>query len=41
MNLNEDKDYVKIIALNTVYNFIVEKIFYLEPFSVPKFKFKF
>ena len=27
MNLNEDKLYVKIIALNTVYNFVVEKFF--------------
>ena len=41
MNLNEDKLYVKIIALNMVYNFIVEKFFYLEWFSVPNFNFKF
>ena len=27
MNSNEDKFYVKIIALDTVYNFIVEKFF--------------
>ena len=27
MNSNEDKLYVKIIALNTVYNFVVEKFF--------------
>ena len=27
MNSNEDKLYVKIIALDTVYNFVVEKFF--------------
>ena len=27
MNSNEDKFYIKIIALDTVYNFIVEKFF--------------
>ena len=41
MNLNEDKLYIKIIALDTVYNFVVEKFFYLKSFSVPKFNFKF
>jgi hypothetical protein len=27
MNLNEDKFYIKVIALNTIYNFVVEKFF--------------
>ena len=38
LSSNEDKLYVKIIVLNTVYNFIVE-FFYLESFSVPNFNF--
>ena len=33
MNSNEDKIYAKTIALNTVYNFVVD-FFYLKPFSI-------
>ena len=41
MNSDEDKLYVKTIALDTVYYFVVEILFYLKSFSVPKFNFKF
>ena len=41
MNSNKDKLYVKIIALNMVYNFIVDFFLYLEWFIVPNFNFKF
>jgi len=40
MNLNEDKLYVKIIALDTIYNFVVD-FFYLKLFGVPKFNLSF
>lgn len=39
MNSNEDKFYTKIIDLDAIYNFVVEKFFYLKPFIVPKNKF--
>jgi hypothetical protein len=41
MNSNEDKLYIKVIVLNTIYNFVAEKFFYLKSISVIKFNFKF
>ena len=44
MNSNENKFYVKILALDTVYNFIVEKFFIwsrlVSPILILNFKFQ-
>ena len=37
MTLDNNKLYIKIIALHTTYNYIVYKFFYLELFRVPKY----
>jgi hypothetical protein len=39
MNLDQDKLYIRIVALNIIYNFVVEIFFAL--FRVPKYYFKF
>ena len=36
MNLDENKFYIKIIALDVIENFVVEKFFYFKMFRVPK-----
>jgi len=41
MNSNEDKLYIKVVALNAFYNFVVEMFFYLKSFNITKFNFKF
>jgi len=40
MNSNEDKLYIKVVVLNTIYNFVVE-FFYSKSFSVKKFNLNF
>jgi len=40
MNSNKDKLYIKVVALNAVYNFEVE-FFYLKSFSITKINLKF
>ena len=37
MNSNKDKFYIKIEALDAIYDFVVEKVFELKLFSVPKY----
>ena len=41
MNLNENKLYIKIVALDTIYSVVVKSFFYLKLFGVPKLCFKF
>jgi hypothetical protein len=41
MNLNEDKFYIKIVAVNAIYNFVVGKFLNLKLFRVPKYFCKF
>jgi hypothetical protein len=36
MDLDAGKLYIKIVALDVIYNFVVEKIFILKLFRVPK-----
>ena len=37
MNSDEDKFYIKIVATDTIYNFIMDKFFYLKLFRTPKY----
>jgi len=41
MNLDEDKFYIKIVALEEIYNFIVEKFMNLNCLGSKKHHFKF
>ena len=41
MNLNEDKLYIIMVALDVIYNFVVENIFELKLFRVSKYCCKF
>ena len=36
MNSNDEKFYVKIVALDMIYNFVVEIFFYMKLFSALK-----
>ena len=36
MNSNEDKLYIQIVEIDVIYTFVVDKIFDLESFKVPK-----
>jgi len=38
MNLNEDKFYIKVVALNAIYNFVLKSFLFK---IVTKFNFKF
>jgi hypothetical protein len=41
MKLNEDELYIKITELNEIYNFVVNKFFYLKLFIASKTHFTF